>query len=316
MKQLISRIKPYLRWIIFGLTLFFLAQTLKTNWREIAEIEITQTGWIFLILALIVTLTAHIWSGWVWLLILREFNQTVRKRWGIQVYLQTNIAKYLPGNVWHFYGRILAVNKAGISIEPATISVLLEPILMASAALAIALVSTQNQYWGLQVISLLAVMILVHPRILNPVVEILTRLKFKAKTSILKKTSSDFQTAGYKLERYPLKPFLGELGFVGLKGIGFLLTMLALMPFNWQQIPLLLSAYSLAWLLGLVIPGAPGGLGIFEATTLALLEHDFSPGVLLSAVAFYRLVSVLAETSGAVFAGIDKRWLEPQKPTV
>lgn len=316
MKKLISRIKPYFRWIIFGFTLFFIAQTLKTNWREIAEIEVNQTGWIFLTLALAVTLTAHIWSGWVWLLILREFNQTVRKRWGIQVYLQTNIAKYLPGNVWHFYGRILAVNQAGISIEPATISVLLEPILMASAALAIALVSTQNQYWGLQVISLMAVMILVHPRILNPVVEILTRLKFKAKTSILKKTSSDFQTADYKLERYPLKPFLGELGFVGLKGIGFLLTMLALMPFNWQQIPLLLSAYSLAWLLGLVIPGAPGGLGIFEATTLALLKHDFSPGVLLSAVAFYRLVSVLAETSGAVFAGIDKRWLEPQKPTL
>ncbi len=311
MKQLISRLKPYLRWIMFGLTLFFLAQTLKTNWGEIAEIEITQTGWICLGLALAVTLTAHIWSGWVWLLILREFNQTVRQRWGLQVYLQTNIAKYLPGNVWHFYGRILEAKKEGISLGPATISVLLEPILMASAALALALVSTQNRYWGLQAISLLAVMILVHPLILNPVVQTLTRLKFKAKTSILKSTSSDFYAASYKLERYPIKPFLGELGFVILKGIGFLLTMLALMPFHLHQIPVLLSAYSLAWLLGLVIPGAPGGLGIFEATTLALLEHDFSPGALLSAVAFYRLVSVLAETSGAVFAGIDKRWLEP-----
>jgi len=41
--------------------------------------------------------------------------------------------QYLPGNVWH-YGRISAAVKAGVSGSAATLSVLLEPLLMAAAA--------------------------------------------------------------------------------------------------------------------------------------------------------------------------------------
>ncbi len=42
----------------------------------------------------------------------------------------------------------------------------------------------------------------------------------------------------------------------------------------------------------IVVSGAPGSVGVFEATALALLEPKFSPGIVLSAVAFYRLISV------------------------
>ena len=311
MKKILSIIKPYLRWLILGLTAFFLIHTLRRNWQEIAEIEISTTGWICLALAFCVTITAHFWSGWVWLLILGEFNQRVKKRCGLQIYLKTNIAKYLPGNIWHFYGRITAVNQAGVSLGPATLSVLLEPLLMASAALVIVVVTAQQKYWGLQIVCLVAVLTGVHPRILNPVVERLRKVKLKMTSSA--ETSSAFC---YQLERYPLRPFLGEMGFVGLRGIGFLLTVLALMPFTAEQIPLLVSAYSFGWLLGLVVPGAPGGLGVFEATTLALLESHFSPGLLLSAIACYRVVSVLAETSGALLAGLDQHFVNNHKPTV
>ncbi|MFY7804604.1 MAG: lysylphosphatidylglycerol synthase transmembrane domain-containing protein [Limnoraphis robusta] len=310
MKKLMSSLKPYLRWLILGLTAFFLVHTLKTNWQEIAEIQITSSGWLCLALAFFVTITAHFWSGWVWLLILREFKQTIKQRSGLQIYLKTNIAKYLPGNIWHFYGRITAVNKAGVSLGPATLSVLLEPLLMASAALLIALITAQQKYWGLQILCLLVVLMGVHPRILNPVVNHLRKIKWKVSSS---ENTSEFC---YQLERYPLRPLLGEMGFVGLRGIGFLLTALALMPFTPQQIPLLVSAYSLAWLLGLIIPGAPGGLGVFEATTLALLDSHFSAGLLLSAVACYRVVSVLAETFGALFAGIDQHLVESHKPII
>ena len=284
MKKILSILKPYLRWLILGLTAFFLIHTFKNNWQEIAEIQISSTGWFCLALAFSITTTAHFWSGWVWLLILREFNQTIKQRCGLQIYLKTNIAKYLPGNIWHFYGRIMAVNKAGVSLGPATLSVLLEPLLMASAALAIALITAQQKYWGLQILCLVVVLTGVHPRILNPVVNHLRKIKWKMTSS---ESPSMFC---YQLEHYPLRPFLGEMGFVVLRGIGFLLTALALMPFTPQQIPLLVSAYSLGWLLGLIIPGAPGGLGVFEATTLALLESHFSPGVLLSAIACYRVV--------------------------
>ena len=47
----------------------------------------------------------------------------------------------LPGNIWHFYGRIAATKQVGIKVEVAILSVLIEPLLMAAAALAIALVA-------------------------------------------------------------------------------------------------------------------------------------------------------------------------------
>ncbi|MBE9041063.1 UPF0104 family protein, partial [Oscillatoriales cyanobacterium LEGE 11467] len=110
----------------------------------------------------------------------------------------------------------------------------------------------------------------------------------------------------FEISRYPLRPWLGELGFLILRGAGFLLIVLAVGSFRPEQIPLLLGAFSLAWLLGLIVPGAPGGLGVFEASTLAILNPHFSTGMILASVALYRAVSILAESGGAGLAYLDR----------
>lgn len=306
MKQVWLRFKPYCRWLILGGTLFFLAKALKDNWQEVAAIHIDAVGWATLAIALGVTLLAHIWSGWVWTWILWELNQSVTSSEFIQVYLKTNIAKYLPGNVWHFYGRILAAKNAGVSASAATLSVVLEPLLMAAAALIVVLVSIQraatnspSTIQGLIILVLAAVLIAVHPRFLQKAIQFLGRLK-------LKSTTSNAVNSIVEIKRYPLRPLLGELGFVGLRGTGFVLTLLALKPIEISQIPLLLGAFSLAWLLGLVIPGAPGGIGVFEVTAIALLQQRFSSGLVVAAIALYRLVSIVAEAAGAGLAWLDE----------
>lgn len=301
MKKILSAIKPYLRWFILGGTLFFLLKTFKDHWQEVTTVQVYFQGWLMLAAALGVTLLAHIWSGWVWTWILAAFQQSLRGLRGICVYLTTNIAKYLPGNVWHFYGRISAVSKAGGSLGAATLSVLLEPLLMAAAALLIALMSTGLGWlktdfnlgiWGLQIACLIGVLVGIHPRILNPLMHWLTRSKGDAQAA--KKVN---------LNHYPLFPLLGEIGFLIFRGTGFLFTLIALAPILPQQIPQLISAFSFAWLLGLVVPGAPGGMGIFEATTIALLDNSqFSPAIILTAVACFRVVSILAEAIAAMVA--------------
>ncbi|TAG63401.1 MAG: UPF0104 family protein, partial [Oscillatoriales cyanobacterium] len=95
--------------------------------------------------------------------------------------------------------------------------------------------------------------------------------------------------------------------FIGLRGSGFLLTVMALNPVNFIDIPNLFGAFGLAFVVGLVVPGAPGGMGVFEATAIALLDDRFSVGIILSAVALYRIISILADVSGAVLAKIDRR---------
>lgn len=304
MKKILSLVKPYLRWVILGGTLFFLAKALKEHWREVAALRIDTAGWTMLFFAFSITLLAHTWAGLVWSWILKSFKQPVRCRWVLRVYLKTNIAKYLPGNVWHYYGRIWAVTNAGGSLGAASISVLLEPLLMAAAALSIALIGSQLGWvdeqrdigsWGLEILGLAIVLLAVHPRVLNPGLQLVRRLKGKAEG-----------TDGFQIKHYPVVPLLGELGFLGLRGSGFLFTFMALTAVTPSQIPLLVTAFSLAWVMGLVIP-TPGGLGVFETTAIALLDQYFSTGLILSVVALFRLVSILAEVTGAGLATISDR---------
>ena len=311
-KQVWSHIKPYCRWLILGGTLFFLAKALKEHWQEVAVLRIDPAGWAILTVALGVTLLAHTWAGWVWTWILRELNQPVNRSQFIQIYLKTNIAKYLPGNIWHYYGRIAATKNAGVSTKAATLSVLLEPLLMAAAALMVA-IATQavktNTPVILQVLPMLGlamVLIAVHPRFLNLAIRSLGRMKAKTTNIVV-------ESGTFGLTRYPLRPLLGELGFLGLRGSGFLLILLALKPLALSQIPLLLGAFSFAWLLGVVVP-VPAGLGVFDATMLALLAQRFSPGPVISAIALYRLVSILAEAAGAGMAWLDERSSRSKAP--
>ena len=303
MKTIWSSLKPYLRWAILGGTLFFLLKEFINHWQEVAAIRIDAAGWTNLAIALIVTLLAHIWAGLVWGKILQSFQQPVKLSWALLLYLETNIAKYLPGNVWHFYGRIRAVIDVGGELGAATISVLLEPLLMAAAALLIALTGTQLGWveahsnfltWGLQILSLAVVLLSVHPRFLNPLLKFLHRLKGQAAGDQV-----------VQIKHYPLVPLLGELTFLGLRGTGFLITFGTLTTIQSNQILLLFTAFSLAWVLGLIIP-SPGGLGVFEATALALLQPHFPVAVILSVVALFRFVSILAEiiAAGASWLGV------------
>ncbi len=313
MKQILVKVKPYLRWVIFGITIFFLAKTIKDHAAEVGTISINSTAWTILIGGLIITLIAHIWAGYVWSLILREFNQPVKISWVVQIYLKTNVAKYLPGNIWHYYGRVWSMTSVGVSQSVATLSILLEPILMAANALLISLIGSQllgtkliNIFPVLSVelrliiciLSLVTVLIILHPQSLNYLIQVLSNWKQKPEKS----NDPSLPEKVAKIERFLWIPILGELGFLWCRGTGFLLTLLAFHSVTWGQIPLVYSDFSLAWLLGFVIPGAPGGVGVFEASAIALLEGNFSPTVLISTVAFYRLISILAETIGAASA--------------
>jgi len=326
-----SRVQPYLRYLILGGTFLFIAQAFVTHWREVANIQIRAESFPLLAIALGVTLLSLIFVGWVWMLILREFRQPVNAAWAVQVFLKTNIAKYLPGNIWHFWGRILDAKKAGISPKAATLSVLLEPLMMASAGVLIGLLCFDKINWWLRLVGCAAILIAIRPQTLNPIVLFVEKLKLKKKdgensqveeaagdrlisrlgsnSSIAKITSSVKSNSKNNLpiKRYPLVPLIGQMCFIGLRGSGFVLTVMALNPVNFLDIPNLFGAFCFAFVVGLVVPGAPGGMGVFEATAIALLSDRYSTGIILSAVALYRIISILADVSGAALAKCDRK---------
>ena len=309
-------IKKILRWSILGGTLCFVAKTLIDNWGKVSDRieQINSAEWSILAIATGVTLLAHILAGWVWTWILRDLNQKIRTSDFIQIYLQTNIAKYIPGNIWHYYGRIRAAKDARISTSTATLSVLLEPSLMAAAALIVVLLGSQLTATNIpiilrigQILGLVIVLIIIHPWFLNPVVGYLQRLKIKKN-----RYTSNLSSSITSVRRYPSIPLLGEIGFILLRSAGFILTIYALAPLNISQIPSLIGAFSFAWLIGLVVPGAPGGLGVFEAIAIFTLKNSLFTAslpddLIITTTLIYRLISILSESTGAVLSWLDAK---------
>jgi len=116
-----------------------------------------------------------------------------------------------------------------------------------------------------------------------------------------------------RLRSYPWQPLLAELAFVLLRFAGFYCCVWAfdlqgtVEPATW------LAGFALAWTVGLVVPGAPGGLGVFEAVLLLRLGVALPEAPLLAVALSYRLMVTLAELLAAGLVAADERlalWLQ------
>jgi len=284
--------KTYLGWLPVVLCVAFVTYGLWQHWGKVINLVSHPPSFVLLVLAGAITLVAHSWSGWVWGWLIRWLGQPVPGAWVTLVYLRTNIWKYLPGNIWHFYGRLQALRQSGLDIAHAGLAVGLEPLLMAAAALIVGL-AYPGAYWPWHLLILLGAMVGLQPRWINA---LLLRLKTTVQIN-----------PGVRLQRYPLQPLGGEIAFVLLRGLGFILVLRSLHPLDLDSCSLLMSRFSLAWLAGLVVPGAPGGVGVFEAVALGLLPVGLPSEVKLAGLALYRLVGTLAEVLAALLALLLQR---------
>ncbi len=302
--------KRYLSRAVTLFVLIFLGRNIYTHWQELAGIELTLQGWSLLSIATLVTLTAHCWAGYLWWQTLKFLQQNLQLRQILPLYLKTNIAKYVPGNIWHYYGRISAVTDRGGTMTVATISVLLEPLMMAAAALIVVLLNLPKDFWGLALLGLGVTLGLLHPLALNYSLQSLQKLKQRFQQKIPQKISQKLQKNLQQnlqqdlppetpvIKTYPTFLLLGEIGFLQLRFLGFCLVLGAIFPFPQEDLQTLFSAFSLAWVAGLVVP-VPAGLGVFETMMLVLLESQFPPAIILTSVGLLRLVGIIAELIGA-----------------
>ena len=128
------------------------------------------------------------------------------------------------------------------------------------------------------------------------VITILESLKGKA-TSALKKSNSNFQLEqSIKITSFfPLKAFLFEIGFVLSKFIGFLICFNTLNPVSKPDNLFLFVIFCISWSIGLIVPAAPGGVGVFEACFLFLVGRNIPQNIIFVSLIYFRLISTSAE---------------------
>ncbi len=298
-KRFWRRYKLWLQTFLVLAIIGFVSATFHRHWQEVSAINLSLQGWACLVIATGVNLLGYVWTGIVWGQILGALGYPVPSGWAVRAFLLTSIAKYLPSNLLHLYGRTLAAKQLGVPTGEASFSVILDSMLVIASGWILGLLSVPKQGILAAGLGLLVILILIHPKSLSFFMQ---RLKLP-----FNKTENGSSIP--KLDQYPGGLLLGEIVYVFLRGVGFVFTVWALTDVPIWQVPRLISAYSIAWLMGYLTPGAPGGLGVYEITLIGLLDHttDLQQAQILGAVAISRLVVTLAEMIGAATAWGDEK---------
>ena len=291
-----------LRLWISLMSLGFVLAALFSHGRQLLLLRLDPQGWLWLLLGLGLSLLSMVVNGLAWGAVLHWLG--LRPRWEplVTLYMATNLRKFLPGGFWHLASRVQVLRSgppasplAGLVSTPmALLATLLDPLLAAIASLA-----------------------LLRPRWLNPV---LVRLERKRARALGLERELEREGLGearrQPLPGWPWPPLLAELAFVLLRFAGFACCVWAFdlqLSTDWRT---WLAGFCLAYTAGLVVPGAPGGLGVFEAVLLLRLAPQIPEASLLAVALSYRLLVTAGDLLAAGLAELDARlarraWTRP-----
>jgi hypothetical protein len=209
----------------------------------------------------------------------------------------TQIAKYLPGNVGHHVGRVgLAKTRLHVPSTIASISIMQEGAMLTLAALLAGFAG-----YGLRpALQLPGITAGVDSRILLLFALVvglgsltaINALRTRHAGSKAAWTWMFHATPSWAAVRASLPPYL--LVYL-VNGIAVSAVASASLQIHFQDAILLTSAYALAWVVGFLVPGAPGGLGVRETALVMLLGNAYSAPMILTISLSSRVATILAD---------------------
>jgi len=302
LKKVIQTLKPpggfkvWMTLICFG----FIGFSILSNLEKLSQQSITRDSLFCLISGLILSWISILINAIAWEKLIFWLGYQSKGIHVVSLYLTTNILKYLPGGIWHFLERFRSLRKY-MKSDIAIYSVLLEPFFMIIAALCLVSFGGFNLF--VKVFCFLPLFIFSN-KFRTQFISFLSKLKISNFRRIdariaLEPLSGEAKISAYG---YPYQVVLTEILFITLRFAGFWFCLNAFSIHNSLNFTDWLSAFSLAWIVGLSIPSAPGGVGVFEAFLLLILRDSVPEIPLLSALLYYRLIVTLADLLAWVFA--------------
>ena len=246
----------------------------------------------YIFLAFLFCILSIFLNALAWKNIVIWFGRTKTKNNLISFYVITNILKYVPGGIWHFLERYNFLKDIS-NTQLALYATLIEPYFMLCTSF---LLASLGIIFSPFYFLLLIPLIFLNRKLIYL---ILGRLEiFKSKTiSALKIKNAKYQfNERIKIiSFFPSKALLIEALFVLSKFIGFIIC-LYIVNFDVQyNIFYLLVIFCLSWSIGLVVPTAPGGIGVFEACFLFFVGKNIPQNIIFVSLIYFRLISTSAD---------------------
>ncbi|MCU0957515.1 MAG: flippase-like domain-containing protein [Hydrogenophaga sp.] len=299
-----------LSWVLVALATAYFLRELVRRFGDIPPIDWgPATVAVFVLAAAGIAMTSA-FIGLMWMLLLRDQSIRLPVGQAMQIVAISQIGKYLPGNVGHFAGRAVMGRTAGVPMGVTAGTLLIEmawTLAIGAGFSALALVFYLDSsarislpQVGIVELGALAVLLLAGPW-----------LGIHAVNRLAPALSA--RVGGGK----PLAPprlgtalMVSVLLTVCFFVLGVALQLQAVWFFQVEQAPLLplTFLFAAAWLVGYVVPGAPGGLGVREAMMVVLLTPVVGSGAAVGLGISMRLVTLTGDGLAFLLGMSSRRW--------
>jgi len=231
-------------------------------------------------------------NAYAWKYIVRWFGKEFKSNNLVSFYVLTNILKYVPGGVWHFVERFNFIKKIS-NPQIALYSTLIEPYFMLSGSF---LLASLGLIFSPLYFFLIFPLLFLNRKFIFLILKILGSLKGKVFEVLrLPNSKGQFEERINIVSFFPIRAIFLEIGFVLSKFIGFYICLNTFYASNNLNIIFLLVIFSLSWSLGLVVPAAPGGVGIFEACLLLFVGKNIPQNIIIIILVYFRVISTSAD---------------------
>jgi len=203
--------------------------------------------------------------AWLWQRMLHCFGFRLAYRRTFRTFILAELSRYLPGTVWHVFGRSYYASRQGVPAAVTLTAMVLEMALVALTAVAffpLRAVGASRLFQELAIWSAaaaLVVLVIAHPRAIVPVVNLALRRLGKPIIHA----------------RLRYGDISGMFGLCILMWVslcaGFVLLASSIAPTAARSAIPVAASFPAAWFVGLVAIASPGGLGVREGVLAALL---------------------------------------------
>ena len=285
--------------------LYFCFYSFNNNSQITFDIDLEKNV-AYIFLSFLFCILSIYFNAFAWKNIVIWFGKDSKKDNLVSFYVLTNILKYVPGGIWHFVERFNYIKNIS-NPQLAFYSTLIEPYFMICASFLLASIGIIFSPFYL---FLIIPLVFLNRKLIYLVLRRLESLKSKA-AGALKLPISKYQfEQKINLEYFfPSKAFLYEIGFVLLKFIGFFVCYCFIFSnyYNFEfpfstlysienlEIIFLFVIFCLSWTIGLIVPGAPSGIGIFETCFIVFAGKNIPQPVIAESLIFFRIISTLAD---------------------
>jgi len=255
------------------------------------DINLEKNG-INLFLSFLFCILSIYLNAFAWKYIVKWFGKEFKNNNLVSFYVLTNILKYVPGGIWHFVERFNFIKKISNN-QIALYSTLIEPYFMLSGSF---LLASLGVIFSPLYFFLILPLVFLNRKLIYFVLKRIGSLKGKVFEVLgLPNSKDQFEERINIISFFPTRALILEIGFVFSKFIGFYICLNTFYTSNTLNSIFLLVIFSLSWSFGLVVPAAPGGVGVFEACFLFFVGKSIPQNIILICLIYFRVISTSAD---------------------